>query len=57
MAHSYVNSIEEHADFESLSRNRVSNVSFAVCSGGEIIILAVMGETLASTFLADCWRH
>ncbi|THH15564.1 hypothetical protein EW146_g4938 [Bondarzewia mesenterica] len=35
-------SLNDHADFESLSRNRVSNVSFAVCSAGEIIILAVM---------------
>ena len=33
---------EEHAVFESLQRNRVSNVSFAVCSAGEVIILAVM---------------
>lgn len=33
---------EEHANFESLERNRISNVSFAVCSAGEIIILAIM---------------
>jgi hypothetical protein len=32
----------EHADFESLARNRISNVSFAICSAGEILILAVM---------------
>lgn len=32
----------EHADFESLSRNRISNVSFAICSLGEIVILAIM---------------
>ncbi|OJT02457.1 Autophagy-related protein 22 [Trametes pubescens] len=32
----------EHADYESMERNRISNVSFAVCSAGEIIILAVM---------------
>jgi hypothetical protein len=25
-----------------MSRNRISNVSFAVCSAGEIIILAIM---------------
>ncbi|KAF4571295.1 hypothetical protein EYR36_008624 [Pleurotus pulmonarius] len=35
-------STTEHADFESLSRNRISNVSFAICSLGEIIILAIM---------------
>ena len=35
-------SSEEHASFESLQRNRISNVSFAVCSAGEILILAVM---------------
>ncbi|OBZ72524.1 Autophagy-related protein 22 [Grifola frondosa] len=33
---------EEHANLESISRNRISNVSFAVSSAGEIIILAVM---------------
>lgn len=33
---------EDHASFESLQRNRISNVSFAVCSAGEILILAVM---------------
>lgn len=33
---------KEHADFESMSRNRISNVSFAVSSAGEVIILAVM---------------
>lgn len=32
----------EHAHFESIARNRISNVSFAVCSAGEIIILAIM---------------
>ncbi|KAH7930161.1 MFS general substrate transporter [Leucogyrophana mollusca] len=31
-----------HAAFESLSRNRVSNISFTVSSVGEILILAVM---------------
>ena len=34
--------LEKHADFESLARNRVSNVSFAVSSVGEIVILAIM---------------
>lgn len=33
---------EDHAEHESLERNRISNVAFAVCSTGEIIILAVM---------------
>ena len=37
-----MHSTEEHAQFESLQRNRISNVSFAICSAGEIIILAVM---------------
>ncbi|KAL7279297.1 hypothetical protein ACG7TL_007138 [Trametes sanguinea] len=34
--------LAEHADYESLERNRISNVSFAVCSAGEIVILAIM---------------
>ncbi|CDO75187.1 hypothetical protein BN946_scf184866.g28 [Trametes cinnabarina] len=34
--------LTEHADYESLERNRISNVSFAVCSAGEIVILAMM---------------
>ncbi|KAI0733564.1 MFS general substrate transporter [Fomitopsis betulina] len=33
---------EEHANLESLERNRVSNISFAVCSVGEVVILAIM---------------
>lgn len=33
---------EDHANFESIERNRVSNVSFAVQSVGEILILVVM---------------
>ncbi|EIW83924.1 MFS general substrate transporter [Coniophora puteana RWD-64-598 SS2] len=33
---------QEHTDFESLSRNRVSNISFTVCSVGEVVILAIM---------------
>ncbi|EGN98810.1 hypothetical protein SERLA73DRAFT_181460 [Serpula lacrymans var. lacrymans S7.3] len=35
-------SIEEHAAYESLARNRVSNISFTVSSAGEILVLAVM---------------
>lgn len=38
----HLNRPEDHASFESLQRNRISNVSFAVCSAGEILILAVM---------------
>lgn len=34
--------LEEHAHFESIQRNRISNVSFAISSAGEIIILALM---------------
>jgi len=34
--------LDDHAHFESIERNRVSNVSFAVSSAGEILILAVM---------------
>ena len=36
----------EHAHFESIARNRVSNISFAVCSAGEIVILAIMVSIL-----------
>ncbi|KAK2460955.1 hypothetical protein APHAL10511_007425 [Amanita phalloides] len=32
----------EHEKFKSLSRNRISNISFTVSSAGEIIILAIM---------------
>lgn len=35
-------SVHEHADYESIARNRISNVSFAICSAGEIVILAIM---------------
>ncbi|KAJ8587711.1 MFS general substrate transporter [Rhizopogon salebrosus TDB-379] len=35
-------SVDEHASFESLSRNRVSNISFTVSSLGEILILILM---------------
>lgn len=37
-----VSRAEDHAQLESLQRNRISNVSFAVSSAGEIVILAVM---------------
>lgn len=33
---------ESHADFESLQRNRISNLAFTVCSVGEIFVLAIM---------------
>jgi hypothetical protein len=33
---------DDHSHFESLARNRVSNVSFAISSAGEIVILAIM---------------
>ncbi|KAF9466646.1 autophagy-related protein 22-like protein [Collybia nuda] len=35
-------SLKDHMLFTSLSRNRISNMSFAICSAGEILILAVM---------------
>ncbi|KAH0832897.1 MFS general substrate transporter [Lanmaoa asiatica] len=35
-------SADEHAAFESLSRNRVSNISFTVSSVGEVFILIIM---------------
>ncbi|TFK40194.1 MFS general substrate transporter [Crucibulum laeve] len=37
-----IRSLHDHTLLTSLSRNRISNVSFAVCSAGEILILAVM---------------
>jgi hypothetical protein len=33
---------KEHADYESLERNRISNISFTVSSAGEVVILAIM---------------
>ncbi|KAI9463268.1 MFS general substrate transporter [Lactarius psammicola] len=33
---------DDHSHLESLARNRVSNISFAISSAGEIIILAIM---------------
>ncbi|KAL1707875.1 autophagy-related protein 22-like protein [Schizophyllum commune] len=33
---------EEHTKLTSLSRNRISNLSFTVCSVGEIVVLAIM---------------
>jgi len=35
-------SIDEHSRFESLERNRVSNISLVVNSVGEVIILGIM---------------
>ncbi|KAF8183910.1 MFS general substrate transporter [Pholiota molesta] len=45
--------LEEHARFHSLSRNRISNISFAVCSAGEIIILAIMVGILKGIHAED----
>jgi len=33
---------DEHAKLESMTRNRISNLSFAISSAGEIVILAIM---------------
>lgn len=35
------NSQEEHTALDSISRNRLSNVSFAVSSFGELVVLAI----------------
>ncbi|KAG8701865.1 hypothetical protein FRC09_005087 [Ceratobasidium sp. 395] len=34
--------LAEHHTLDSLSRNRISNISFTICSAGEILLLAVM---------------
>ncbi|KAJ6561993.1 autophagy-related protein 22-like protein [Mycena capillaripes] len=34
--------VEEHTLLTSLSRNRISNMSFTICSLGEIVVLAIM---------------
>ena len=34
--------LAEHHVLDSMSRNRLSNISFTVCSAGEILLLAVM---------------
>ncbi|CAE6427906.1 unnamed protein product [Rhizoctonia solani] len=34
--------LADHQTLDSLSRNRLSNVSFTICSAGEIVLLAVM---------------
>ncbi|KAG8744144.1 hypothetical protein FRC10_010713 [Ceratobasidium sp. 414] len=34
--------LAEHQTLDSLSRNRISNISFTICSAGEILLLAVM---------------
>ncbi|KAI6042904.1 MFS general substrate transporter [Pisolithus marmoratus] len=44
---------QDHSRFESLSRNRVSNVSFAVSSLGEIVILAIMVGILEAMKIGD----
>jgi len=35
-------SFDQHSRFESLERNRVSNISFVVSSAGEVFILGIM---------------
>lgn len=35
-------SLDAHTRFESLARNRVSNISFAISSAGEVLILAII---------------
>lgn len=35
-------SLDDHSRFESLARNRVSNISLAVCCAGELVILSIM---------------
>ena len=35
-------SFDEHSRFESLERNRVSNISFVVSSAGEVFFLGIM---------------
>ncbi|KAF9234219.1 MFS general substrate transporter [Melanogaster broomeanus] len=45
--------VNEHAAFESLSRNRVSNISFTVCSLGEIVVLVLMLGILEGMKAAD----
>jgi len=46
-------SLESHARLESLSRNRISNISFTVCSVGEIVILAIMVGILKGVKSSD----
>lgn len=45
--------LEEHTKFESLSRNRVSNISFAVSSVGEVFILVIMVGILEAMKVGD----
>jgi len=33
---------DDHCQLESLARNRVSNISFAVSSAGQVVILAIV---------------
>ncbi|KAF9453504.1 hypothetical protein P691DRAFT_771473 [Macrolepiota fuliginosa MF-IS2] len=44
---------QEHAHFESLSRNRISNISFTISSAGEILILAIMVGILKAVKSTD----
>ena len=41
LSHTF-NSLEEHTLFTSLSRNRISNISFTISSVGEVFVLAIM---------------
>jgi hypothetical protein len=38
---------KEHDDLDMLTRNRLANVSFFVCSVGEIVVLAILAGILA----------
>jgi MFS-type transporter involved in bile tolerance (Atg22 family) len=33
---------DTHATFESMQRNRISNLAFTICSVGEVVVLAIM---------------
>ncbi|KAJ7227453.1 MFS general substrate transporter [Mycena pura] len=45
--------LEEHTIFTSLSRNRISNMSFTICSLGEIIVLVIMVGILKGVRSSD----
>jgi hypothetical protein len=45
--------LDQHAAYESLERNRISNISFAICSLGEIFILAVMVGIIQALHAGD----
>lgn len=42
----YLDSQKSHDELDMLARNRLSNVSFFVCSAGELVILAVLAGIL-----------